>query len=198
MRGYPRVSSKTAIRRSGQAGEFMMASILNSLPSCYYIINDLLIKTSRGTTQIDHVVVSPFGIFVIETKNHKGMIFGDCYSKVWTQVLYNHSRYTMYSPVLQNQGHIKALNKQAGIPYECMQGAVVFTNPDANLSNVDCPFCFNPEQLYYFITSFNNIIFNEYQVVYIANILQSLHRGSQYYRRKHNKYVEGLRNYSGY
>jgi hypothetical protein len=41
----------------------------------YYIFNNLTLKTKDGSTQIDHVVVSPYGIFVIETKDYSGWIF---------------------------------------------------------------------------------------------------------------------------
>ncbi|WP_353885483.1 nuclease-related domain-containing protein [uncultured Treponema sp.] len=47
--------------------------MLSKLPYIQYrIINDVLLKTCRGITQIDHVVLSEYGIFVIETKNYSG------------------------------------------------------------------------------------------------------------------------------
>lgn len=54
----------------GARGESRVANLLSRLDnSKYKALNDLLIRTARGTSQIDHVVVSPQGIFVIETKN---------------------------------------------------------------------------------------------------------------------------------
>lgn len=38
-----------------------------------------------GLTQVDHVVVSPYGIFVIETKNYTGWIYGSEHQAKWTQ-----------------------------------------------------------------------------------------------------------------
>ena len=56
--------------RRGQTGENKVSRILAKLPEDKYkVINDLLLKTSHGTTQIDHIVLSEYGIFVIETKN---------------------------------------------------------------------------------------------------------------------------------
>lgn len=52
----------------GRLGESKVSNILKRLSDEYFVINDLLLKTSRGTTQIDHVVISKYGIFVIETK----------------------------------------------------------------------------------------------------------------------------------
>ena len=60
----------------GKAGEKRVARKLDWLPKEYIILNDIMLPTQYGTTQIDHIVVSPYGIFVIETKNYKGWIFG--------------------------------------------------------------------------------------------------------------------------
>lgn len=38
----------------------------------YIVLHDLLLPYKDGTTQIDHVIISPYGIFVIETKNYTG------------------------------------------------------------------------------------------------------------------------------
>ena len=59
-------------------------------PKIYRVFNDVVLPRpdGKGTTQIDHVVVSPFGIFVIETKNYGGWIFGDEDSRYWTQTIY--------------------------------------------------------------------------------------------------------------
>ena len=46
------------------------------LPSEYVDLNNVTIRTRRGTTQIDHVIVSRYGVFVVETKNMSGWIFG--------------------------------------------------------------------------------------------------------------------------
>ena len=151
----------------GDFGENKLYLFLQNLPPYYYTLNNILLQTKYGSTQIDHVIVGPFGIFVIETKNHKGCIFGDCYGKVWTQVLTT-GHYTMYSPYLQNLGHLKHLSRQLQIPLNYMQGAIVFTNEDADLSNVNCPYCFNILSLQYFILSYNVQIFTQEQVQWIG------------------------------
>ena len=97
---------------TGDTGELKLSSILKSLPECYHVMDDVLLQTKRGSTQIDHIIVSPFGIFIVETKNHKGMIFGDTMGRVWTQVLRNGAHNTFYSPVLQNAGHMENLYRQ--------------------------------------------------------------------------------------
>ena len=94
----------------GAIGERKVNKILNNLSEEYITITDLLLKTEKGTTQIDHVVVSYKGIFVIETKNYEGWIFGSDNQKYWTQVLYK-NKYKFYNPVWQNKGHINAIKK---------------------------------------------------------------------------------------
>ena len=61
-----------------------------------------------------HIVISDYGIFVIETKNYKGWVFGDENSKYWTQVIYKRKE-RLYNPIRQNHGHIRALK-------DCLNG----------------------------------------------------------------------------
>ena len=62
----------------GHVGEKKVSAFLSTLPSYEYrSFNDILLATDSGTTQIDHIVVSRFGIFVIETKNYRGWITGN-------------------------------------------------------------------------------------------------------------------------
>ena len=76
-----------AFYNKGAAGERSVARRLATLPKEQYVIlNDLLLPTSYGTTQIDHVVVSIYGIFVIETKNYKGIIYGGQDAETWTHI----------------------------------------------------------------------------------------------------------------
>ena len=112
----------------GKLGERKVRKILESIkPEGYRIINDLMIKTSKGTSQIDHIAISQYGIFVIETKNYKGWIFGNEKSDNWTQVIYKSKR-KFHNPVRQNWGHIQALKEvlnNDNIPYYSI---VVFSN----------------------------------------------------------------------
>lgn len=95
----------------GFIGEKTIAFFLSRLdPQEYKVINDLLIHTGEKSAQIDHVIVSNYGIFVLETKNYKGWIFGDENSRNWTQVIYKNKN-KFYNPILQNKGHVKALQQ---------------------------------------------------------------------------------------
>ena len=96
----------------GFFGEITIRILLKFLDKDkYFVINDVMIPNSDGNTaQIDHIVVSTYGIFVIETKNYNGWIFGSENSINWTQVIYK-TKNKFYNPILQNKGHIKALQE---------------------------------------------------------------------------------------
>ena len=114
----------------GKIGEAGCAAILNMLPKDKYIvINDLLIKNSHGSTsQVDHVVLSIYGIFVIETKNYSGRIYGNDKAENWIKNVYGH-KYSFYNPVKQNYGHIKAVKRCLGLSSDYgINGIVAFTN----------------------------------------------------------------------
>ena len=75
----------------------------------YRLLADLTLPTRDGeTTQIDHVVISQYGIFVIETKNMSGWIFGDIHQAQWTQVIFKW-RSKFQNPLRQNFGHVKTV-----------------------------------------------------------------------------------------
>ena len=93
----------------GVVGEEQVANILSKLPQEEYkIINNLLINQNGNTTQIDHVVVSEYRIFVIETKFYQGQIYGGTNSDYWTQNIYG-NKYSLRNPIHQNRVHIHAL-----------------------------------------------------------------------------------------
>ena len=93
----------------GRRGEKTVANILSQLPSSEYsVINDITIQNKNGSTQIDHVIISVYGIFVIETKNYSGWIMGGEKSDQWIKNMYGH-KYYFYNPIKQNYGHISAL-----------------------------------------------------------------------------------------
>jgi hypothetical protein len=91
----------------------------------YHHFRNIILPTSRGTSEIDHLIVSPFGLFVIENKNRSGWIFGGEYDERWTAVHFK-KKYQFQNPIHQNFGHLKALEEVLGIDASKMHGAVVF------------------------------------------------------------------------
>jgi hypothetical protein len=95
----------------GKMGEFAVSThvklYLNK--DNYILLNDCTLPDEQNqTTQIDHILLSPFGVFVIETKNYKGWIFGGERQKMWTQKIYKKS-FKFQNPLHQNYKHQKVL-----------------------------------------------------------------------------------------
>ncbi len=110
-------------------GEAALSHILktNFLPPDYHLMNHLTLCAEDGTTQIDHVLVSRFGVFVIESKHYKGWILGDEKQSNWTQVLFN-GKFKFQNPIHQNFRHIMAVRALLDfLPPETIKSAVVFT-----------------------------------------------------------------------
>ncbi|UQB41530.1 NERD domain-containing protein [Thiomicrospira microaerophila] len=76
----------------------------------YKKLDNLIIPGKNGTTEIDLVIVSKFGIFVIEVKNRKGLIYGGERDKEWIQEI-DGRKFRFQNPLHQNYGHIKSLSK---------------------------------------------------------------------------------------
>lgn len=184
-----------AIKIQGNKAEKSVSKVLESLGNRYHVFNNVLIKTKGGTTQIDHVVISNYGIFVIETKSYKGMIFGDCNGKNWTQVLYSKSgmqRYQFYSPFLQNYGHLRNLYKLFNLDCKYFLGLIVFTSDSVNLSNVSCPCITHINYLYDIIKSYSTELFSNSEVNILCKRLKENNHQNSYQDRKHVKYVKEL------
>lgn len=90
------------------------------------LLEDIILKRSNGTTQIDHILITRKGIFVIETKDFSGKIIGDEDSKFWLQKL-NFKENYFYSPIKQNYGHVKAVEEIIKRKNVCIS-LIVFTN----------------------------------------------------------------------
>lgn len=102
----------------GKAGEFWVKRELKKLPKDYFIINDVMVKTSDNKThQIDHIIVSKYGIFVIETKQYNGYIKGNDYDKRW-MIKSGNKRFYVNNPLHQNYGHVKSLHEILNISEE--------------------------------------------------------------------------------
>lgn len=107
----------------------------------YHPVHNVTLPTPDGTTQVDHIFVSRYGVFVVETKNMKGWIFGRERDRQWTQKIYRHTR-KFQNPLRQNFKHVEALKKVLGIPPETVHSVIVFvggstfkTNMPANVTH---------------------------------------------------------------
>ena len=93
----------------------------------YHLLNHITIKYGSSTTQIDHILVSRHGVFVIETKNYKGWIFANAKQATWTQVLYR-LKFKFQNPIHQNHRHVVAVRELLDfLPQDAIKSVVVFS-----------------------------------------------------------------------
>lgn len=123
---------------AGMKGEADVARRLaEDLDNSYYVYNDISVRSGFRRAQIDHLVVSKQGIFLIETKNWRGRIVGDEREKAWLQYRYPDSPARRVSnPVMQNQRHVSVLEaalQAGGAPPMAIVPLLVFTARHATL-----------------------------------------------------------------
>ena len=111
---------------SGMQGEYKVAKQLQNfslLPNYKILFNLYIPKENGETTEIDLILITPYGLFVIESKNYSGWIFGNTNNKFWTQTLsagrWGVNKEHFYNPIKQNANHILHLKNllKIDIPY---------------------------------------------------------------------------------
>ncbi|MEJ2001268.1 MAG: nuclease-related domain-containing protein, partial [Maritimibacter sp.] len=126
----------------------------------------------RRTTQIDHVVVSQFGIFVIETKNMKGWIFGGSDQARWTQVLHRHKS-QFQNPLRQNYKHLKAVQELLGVELSQLHNVVAFVGAAEPKTAMPENVLWSERELTDYIRSRRNICISENKVRSCVNRLKN-------------------------
>ena len=110
-------------------GEALLSDVVltNFGPPDYHLMNHVTLQLKDGTTQVDHILVSRFGVFVIETKDYKGWIFANAKQANWTQVLFK-SKFKFRNPIFQNIRHVRAVQGLLDfLPPGAIKSVVVFT-----------------------------------------------------------------------
>lgn len=170
----------------GKRGEMNVAAILKTLPSDkYLVLNNLLLKSGNWTSQIDHVVISIYGIFVIETKNYKGWISGGENSGYWTQNIYGH-KYQLRNPIHQNQTHIKAIRRCLGDDGRIMMIPVIaFSNRATLRLKTETAIVTYFFRLRKAITSYSSPVLSSDEVQIIFNTLSEANITDRSERKEH-------------
>ena len=176
----------------GVIGEKSISSILYFLDkSKYKVINDIVLKKGTKTSQIDHIVISDFGIFVIETKNYKGWIVGNEKSEHWTQVLFKRKK-IFYNPIKQNLGHINVLktylSKYPSINY--IPIVVFLSKSDIKVKTTHD--IINSRQLIQTIKKYNEINIEKKEKEDIYKIINETNLVDTYDKTEHIKSIKKL------
>ena len=163
------IQQEYAIKR-GAEGEARICQTLSALPKQEYIVlSNVLLPTTQGTTQLDHIVVSVYGIFAIEVKNYQGQIYGRKDGEEWKQYI-NGKEYRFLNPLLQNKTHLKAIAQVTGTGTENIIPLTVFTG-NAILKIADCEQVIYEYSLLQTIRMYNTRIITPEQAQYYARLL---------------------------
>ena len=163
-------------------------------PEHYKVLNDVLLPSTGNTktTQIDHIVVSNYGIFCIETKAYQGWIFGNTNQEQWTQVIYRYKK-KFYNPLRQNFAHIKAIeNLLRPRLKKSIISLIAFPNADKlKISGTDC--VGYARDIVHKIESYTEQIYSDVERDEIYNLLAAADIIDQEARDLHRQEVRSLK-----
>ncbi|MCF6340317.1 MAG: NERD domain-containing protein [Sulfurimonas sp.] len=156
----------------------------------YQLFKNVTIPTKDGTTQIDHIIVSKYGIFVIETKNMKGWIFGDKNQKTWTQKIYKYTN-KFQNPLHQNYKHVKTLESLLNINKDKIFSVITFVGDSTFKTEM-------PDNVTYtggfinFINSKKVKLFSEQEIMNINSLIDTKRLSQKF--KTNLKHVQNLKN----
>ena len=141
----------------GKEGELEVQKIIGkTIPGEQYVINNLMLKiTEQITCQIDHVLVNSSGVYVIETKNWSGTIYGKENDRYWTQVLTKTEKRTHQNPIKQNKTHVQNISNILG---EKLPISSVVVLVQGNTKKINAPGVYTLEELKELISKKDNKI----------------------------------------
>lgn len=158
---------RSVLASPGEQGELRVADILSRLPEEYRVFNDVYLESNGYSSQIDHVVISQYGVFLIETKNYSGKIYGNENAKYWKQYLRRES-HKFYNPIKQNQSHVLAIKNTLHVDQSSIIPIVVF------LSGADLH-CNTSSEVLYTYQLYDNIL-NHNKIAFTLDGVERLSR----------------------
>jgi len=137
----------TTFSDKGLRREFYVYADLEKIKMKKRLMTNLYIPDEKGkTTEVDIVMINQKGIFVFESKNYGGWIFGSESRKMWMQTFKNGTKNQFFNPIWQNKGHVKALLASSGLNYNSYYYSyIVFgrecTLKEITINSVDVKVC---------------------------------------------------------
>ncbi|MGL4912127.1 MAG: nuclease-related domain-containing protein, partial [Romboutsia sp.] len=184
----------------GNYGEYLVYKEIGNLNGNFKVLTNLYIPVDeKRHTEIDMIIVHENVIFVIESKNYSGIIYGNEYKKEWLQVLDNGFRKRFYNPILQNKNHVKYLAKVLDIAQdEDIYSLIVFSER-CNLKPIEISNCFTKVMKRNDLISNINIVLNSTDIVYsiedIENIYNQLIKYTKVSDEIKKKHIEMIKSY---
>jgi hypothetical protein len=179
----------------GRQGEELVASLLSTLdPKVYLVFSDIILYDNlNNPTQLDHLVLSPYGLFIIETKNYSGTVYCEQEDRDWA-VKYDSSAYTFYNPVKQNIRHKRTLFEvlKPLIGFNSIIDLVCFVG-DAKLRGKEqIPSLVSKEDLVPSIEGVGTLFFTQDELKVIESHLRSAIRTGEGVSEELSSYVESV------
>jgi len=137
----------------------------------YHLFKNVTLPTEDGTTQIDHIIVSVFGVFVVETKNLKGWIFGSPHQKMWTQQIYKHKN-QFQNPLHQNYKHSKTLQSLLNLEDNQLHSIVVFIGDSTFKTDMPDNVTYGMGYIRYILSKTDKVL-NPRQVLDITQVIEA-------------------------
>ena len=138
---YFKERNEREAKRYGEAGENLVAKYLQGILNSYggYLYNDFCFEDQQGySTEIDHILITRGGIFIIETKTNKGLIRGAKEDEWWLCIKKDYQQdKQLKNPIIQNQGHINHLRKMFKNTPPKMTSIVIFPVADITYVSSD-------------------------------------------------------------
>ncbi|MBP2621935.1 NERD domain-containing protein [Streptococcus panodentis] len=124
----------------GKQGEYQLGQVLSQLSGYKKILFNLYVFKENGTTtEIDALLIHPSGIYIFESKNYRGWIFGSEHQQYWTQVLATgrgrSHKQSFFNPIIQNKIHLKWLSYYLNEYAPDLYSYIVFSN-DCELKEI--------------------------------------------------------------
>lgn len=134
-------------RAYGEKGERKVKLMLEGIANQYlgHVYNKYIFEDEQGfSSEIDHILVTIGGVFIVETKNYKGTIIGTKDDEYWNCIKEKYQEdKELENPLRQNQGHINHLRRMFKKNPPHMSSVIIF--PEANLSCLDIPNVYSME-----------------------------------------------------
>lgn len=118
---------------AGHLGEFLIEYALTHgrLPGRMRTWSNVLVPKDGAVVdeaELDVLMLHECGLFVFESKNYSGWIFGSEGQRQWTQSLNRSTKNRFYNPIMQNAAHVRALSRRLVVPEESFASYIVFSD----------------------------------------------------------------------
>ena len=200
------IKSLLHCKNVGQYGEYLTeyALLSRSMEGYYVVLKNLYLPMKGKTTEIDLLMFHEKGIFVFESKNYSGWIFGSEDQLKWTQCFKSGQREHFYNPIKQNRTHIRALATFLNMPEDAFSSYIVFSER-CELKKIplfvdgDVTILQRQNMLYFLKRRLKDapIIYSHEDIEQVVGLLEPFTEVSQEEKQQHIEDLQTKRPYSG-